>query len=118
MGLGLKVPLGLACLIWLVIRLAGCRAATESDGPVEWKVSWAPSVTHEDNTPLNTQPTYELEMAANEYGQGPWQVVWRGTANTAVFKAPSGRHCFRAVTVENGVRSQPSQIQCATKPAP
>jgi hypothetical protein len=117
MGLGFKMLLIVARSLCLGVGLASCRAATESDGTVEWKVSWTPPLTHEDNTPIRTQPTYELEMAANEYGQGPWKVVWRGTTTTAVFKASPGRHCFRAVTVENGVRSQPSQIHCATKPA-
>ena len=44
-----------------------------------------------------------------------WKVVWTGTTTSAQFRAPPGRHCFRAVTVEKKSRSEPSTVICAAK---
>ena len=115
MSLMLRRLASLSFAATLMLALGGCKAAMETPEAIDWKISWQPATTHEDNTPITTTPTYELEMAAGEGAGHSWKVVWTGAETTAVFKGPPGRHCFRAVTVENGVRSKPSQINCATK---
>jgi hypothetical protein len=116
MSFRMSLPARLPAACCLAISLLGCREVTKAEEAIDWKVSWAPSLTHEDDSPMRIQPSYELEMSADANGQGPWKVVWRGTTTTATFKAPPGRRCFRAITVENGVKSEPSEISCATKP--
>ena len=113
MTFGIRVLPG----ICLTLGLLACRPVAESVEPIEWQVSWTPATAHEDQTPIEGTPAYELEMTVDEAGQGPWKVVWSGSATNARFKAPPGRRCFRAVTLEDGARSQPSQVHCATKSA-
>ena len=108
----ISFALGMAMV---AVALAGCRAVDEAEKPIDWKLSWAPSDSHVDESPLTTQPTYELEMAAGPNGQGPWVVVWSGATTTAHIPALPGHKCFRAVTVENGVRSAPSEPICGTR---
>lgn len=112
-----QVWLATGFLFVLALGMLGCRPERDSAKPIDWTVSWTPPIAHEDNTPLISPPVYELEMANGGSGEDPWKVVWSGSTTTAVFKAPPGRHCFRAVTVENGVRSRPSEVNCATNPA-
>jgi hypothetical protein len=105
-----------SAISWMaIVALAACQPVNESPKPINWEISWAPTQAHEDNTPLTSRPTYELEMATNANAQGPWVVVWSGATTTANLPALPGHKCFRAITVENGVRSEPSEPICATK---
>lgn len=98
-----------------VLSLAACQTATSPEAPVDWKISWTPTQTNEDNTPLTSKPAYEVEMAQGEGGKGPWSTVWSGTTTTAIIKAPPGHRCFRAKSVEKGVRSDASEVICGDK---
>ena len=98
----------------LALALVACHGATRSNEPVEWRISWAAPAAHVDKTPLTAQPSYELEMAPDR-DAGPWKLVWAGKTSNAVIEEAQGYRCFRAITVENGIRSKPSPVQCATK---
>lgn len=98
----------------LALALIGCHGATQSNEPVEWRISWAAPAAHVDKTPLTAQLSYELEMA-HDGDKGPWKLVWAGKTSNAVIKESAGYRCFRAMTVEHGIRSKPSPVQCATK---
>lgn len=97
--------------------LSACGRQAAPEAPVVWHVSWQPPTVHTDNTPIVTRPTYELEMAPQDEEAQQWKVVWAGQATSAEFKGPPGRYCFRAITVEKGVRSPASPPVCATKQA-